>query len=1133
MVITFENGTLDDYRVLVDGTDITDALLPVDDAKTIVKWETTELKPGSVTVTRISDSRNQTVNFTNPSPATGPLAGTAGTAPAAILTNGPVSRFDYYLDVYDKDGQVREVPGQTTFDLSGRRNLAAEEIPSEYYAPDTLINQENGNGEIVLKLALKTTAQRAWFDKITTLKVLDQENQILNGNLAFRTSIEEAYGTTGVLKISLPQTNLYSRGRYQINIKSDYSRAAMTLPVHLVDNRTFTMKLNTLNLTPKPGEDFAFTIAGDDGATFGNEILSPIYRVDLTMPSGKTKTLEKLSEYYEIGDYLRICGTNTENDVVTEESGLYTVTVYADGYQTMKKSVEIGAAMKSFSIFSSSSKSSSGVDALSSATISSSTDISDDSGSSAGGSMNAFLIFDHDLITNALILKDLEMANAASNAVLDRWNLQTPVAVMDENAEELYDFVIYFNEVKDARLNKGEYLSFSHYTKLGKGQTQNRPYQIKRVLEDGLLGSSIPFSSLEGKNPPTFKGTSAALGEDLTLSTEPTLYFNPAIELYLDASAVPLRNDDYLKEYLFNSETDTLTIYSTRKGTAGGDLLLTPGVHELRIFSEGYQPARVIITIIQTPEVFELALVNPNPNAAGSAEDTSVYYTGQDVHIKAAADSSGEDNSLRGDFMKHLQGIELMKPDGISSPVTSNTEGALYGDDNYVPADFSFTLQRGLFKTEGTYRVTARAKGYTPKTLEFHIEKAAVAEVIPTELEAPQVADVAYVAGSYGDDPFYRISFNDTEGTLDAYLKKIRGQKAIIQVRVNETIYSFSGLSFRDDKAAYKITNDLAYGNPLYLDLTTDGFKAGENTISIEVEGYQALHYNDLTPPDAGTAGEIVPPPASSTPVPEEELVPELPSDELEAPAIGKVEYSSDFGDKYYRVSFKNATENELSTYLNAIDNSDKTTINVNTAKYGRTGSSLWGNKLKYKISKDAYGTLKYLDLTADGFTTGENTITITVNEYTVQIFAVRIDATGKVTPPEAESSAPKTAPLISEIKVTIPRPETATSKTAAAAPETEAAAPETAAIAPETAVTAPETEAGAPETGITAPETEITAPETRLTDSSHDAAQPPIPAETAEAKSSDSKDEAGSPDEKSEYPETSIKPEALDRTSL
>ena len=63
--------------------------------------------------------------------------------------------------------------------------------------------------------------------------------------------------------------------------------------------------------------------------------------MELTTPSGEVKTLKEISEWYEIGDMLHICGTNTEDEKVTKESGIYKVKVYANGYQTMTKSVEI------------------------------------------------------------------------------------------------------------------------------------------------------------------------------------------------------------------------------------------------------------------------------------------------------------------------------------------------------------------------------------------------------------------------------------------------------------------------------------------------------------------------------------------------------------------------------------------------------------------------------------------------------------------------------------------------------------------------------------------------------------------------------------------------------------------------
>ena len=43
---------------------------------------------------------------------------------------------------------------------------------------------------------------------------------------------------------------------------------------------------------------------------------------------------------------------------------------------------------------------------------------------------------------------------------------------------------------------------------------RNRPYQVKRVLEDGLLGSSFLFSEMTGKRAPQLEGLNGAFGED-------------------------------------------------------------------------------------------------------------------------------------------------------------------------------------------------------------------------------------------------------------------------------------------------------------------------------------------------------------------------------------------------------------------------------------------------------------------------------------------------------------------------------------------------------------------------------------------------------------------------------------------
>lgn len=145
-VAAFQTGTIEDYEILIDGTNITDACTRVDDAGTIVKWELTALNPGELTAVRNSDGKEQTVTIGNGAGAASITAGNSESAPAYIMSNGPVSIFDYWLDNYDKDGNVRVEPSRTTFAVNGVRDDSSVEIPESYYAPDALID-ENGKGD--------------------------------------------------------------------------------------------------------------------------------------------------------------------------------------------------------------------------------------------------------------------------------------------------------------------------------------------------------------------------------------------------------------------------------------------------------------------------------------------------------------------------------------------------------------------------------------------------------------------------------------------------------------------------------------------------------------------------------------------------------------------------------------------------------------------------------------------------------------------------------------------------------------------------------------------------------------------------------------------------------------------------
>ncbi len=853
-VIAFQEGSIDDYTIDVDGTDVTDVCTNVDDDGTVVKWQTTLWKPNTITVTRISDGKEQGVKVGKGSMAESPERGSLDSAPSAILTNGPISVFDYWLDNYDKDGNVRVRPEKTTFHLSGKSQEASPEVPADYYLPDTMIDKD-GKGRIQLKLSLKTLEQENWFDQLKTIKAMDAENTILNKNLVFTTVIETEYGKTGVITIQLPQSNLFTRGRYQLNLSSGYSKATMNVPLHLVDNRLFAMNLNILNPSPKEGEDFAFDIVGPDGESFGTEILSPIYRVDLTMPSGKVKSLTKINQWYEIGAMLHICGTDTEDNVITDESGIYTVTAYANGYQTMSKKVEVGSNSQTragdIKIYAMAE--SYGFDAMSSATIS----IPDGggsggSGSSGGSKINGFLIFDHDLLANALILHEINDVNEDSEAIVQWWYDQKAQAVMDENAEVFYDFTHYLNAVKDGKLGTGEYLSFEKYkeTQTG-GETGNRPYQIKRVLEDGKLGTVESLISVVGKTAPALKGTEGKLGEDLVLTSDKDGdYISKITALYLDNSAIALRSDDYITAYKISEAKESVTLLSKTEGAGGGMLQLTEGEHKLRIVAEGYKEQTVVLHVVKELEKFNLSIAD-NPDKE-EAEETSVYCVGQKVYINAAADEDDESQKkLRGDFMKNLTGMTLTDPDDNTRKVLSKEQGGIFSQDNYEKGDYSFSLQKDLFQKAGHYTVLVTAEGYTAKTLTFEILEAA-GKPVENEKPAPGVETTKYVKGTIWDPAYYRVTFDTTdEKATKEYLNADK------TVYVNGILYKKTVSLSTSRQNEFKVSKDISYGVVKYLDFTADGFTEEENEVVIEVNGYETFTFMvELFDPEEGMEGK-------------------------------------------------------------------------------------------------------------------------------------------------------------------------------------------------------------------------------------------------------------------------------------
>lgn len=883
-VISFQEGTLDDYTVFVDGTDITAGCSRVDDDGRIVKWQTTVVSPKIIRAVRNTDQSEQSVRISKGSKTSAPEIGNLNSAPYYILTNGPISRFDYYLDVYDKDGNVRREPERTTFSLGSPNEQGKKEVPNRYYLPDVMMDLKSGKGEILVKLSLETEEQEAWFRQIKTIKTLNMDNNIINGNLPFSSEIDTAYGKTGVINIPLPQDNMRARGRYQINLTSAYSNNKLTLPLHLVDNRKFTMQLNGMNTNPKPGEDFAFDIVGPDGDTFGTDLVIPIYQVDLTMPSGEITTLVNMDNWYEIGPFLKILGTNEEGDILTKESGVYTVTVYAHGYQTMSKKVEVWGTglnknLHTLAVSADTSLKVMGLDAIASATITPG-DGSEggDSGGGIDGKVNGYLLFDHDLLSNALILEEIGSDNPEAKAVADRWYSQSPESVMWEDAEVLYKFTHYLNAFKDARLEQGQYLTFEDYAiNRQDGITQDRAGEVKRVLEDGLLGTVFSFSDVVGKEVPELLGTEVTLGENFTLTCLDPLYISKIKEMYLDGSGTPLRSDSYLREYQISPEKDELTVYHSAMNPFHMPLV---GNHTLVIHADGYQSARVTLTVKKALEEFDLSLYQ-NPEAKeGDVADT--YYVGQDVYIKAAGD---EDDSVSGDFIKNIGRISLTDPDGNTKTILSQSQGMGSNEAYYLTKDNTIILKKGVFKTEGEYIVIVSSESYAPKTLRFNMEPEGQIPTQPEDEKKTPEFKTAVLKEQFFYPKYYEISFTGLEPKdIGKYLDT--KEKVIT---VNGVEYEGKGSISMGSEFAYCVSNDSSYGGPnIYMLMTSDGFTEDSNQVTIEVEGYETIEFTVVNKQGSsgqakkGTLTDEMLPPVSMEDIPGESVQEEPAEEEPE-----------------------------------------------------------------------------------------------------------------------------------------------------------------------------------------------------------------------------------------------------------
>lgn len=906
--------------VTVDGTDVTAKLSKVTTDGTIAKLPLVGT-PKQVVIK--SGDKTQTINL-NGSGAASVYAGTQY-LPKYVWAHGAVAAWDYYLTNYDKDGNVRINPARTTF------NLTEEANAHPYYSPDAEVKDGESFGEVVGNVTImfnfNTDEEKAWFNGINKLELVEynENKNTINSNLTYTSAGDVAHynNKVGELTIPIGQSNFRNNGRYYVRVKSNGGdKASVLVPIHVVNEKAPTLLLRENAVS---GRNLHFDVKDMTYA-----ITTPIESVTLTDPKGDTKELRYINDYFLFGDLFVLY-----NDVNAEEgvnnlpyNGNYTITIRSNGFKEFSKSFKVTGGEDVSSKQAAVVYQSAAYDVMTHATGSGSGGGSSDS--SGGYMVSADLLFDSDLLANALLLEEMGVTCAAATKVVDNWYNVICDAVFNQGDTTYNTHTGYLNAVNDAKVAGAEWLGYAEYIAAGNVKTTpNRPSAVKEVLEDGLLGD-IQHSNTYGR----LEAPKATVGEtkenqDVEITFENAdAYMGKITKLYLNDNWQELSADAY------TIEGNKITI----KADA-----LKIGENKITVDATGYLSNVVTIDYAKETEK-ELSLSVATPISEG-----------QDVVITVT--------NSEGDFLKNLSGVVLKNSDGTEKTVYhQGYEGsnAVY----YVVSEDGKTIT--LKNVEpGTYTVSVSANYYEALTTEgFTVERTTPLKTAPSVAKHEKKDK----DGLLESTDYYRLTFSGLEGKdLDTYLGAIK------KVTVGTKAYTeATSIYFQNDNYRTKIADSTYGGYKDALDLAVNGIDAEKGTlITVEAKGYKTMTYT--LKGDSATT--------DPTPNPGEDT-------KLDAPAYTiaeKTEYGATGSYPYYKVTFTGGNTRE---YVKNI-----TSVMVQGTEYSLVSGTEVGEKSTSYVKETGFEDDLKLG-TGSFVANGKTTVTIKATGYKDLVINYGTDAT-------------------------------------------------------------------------------------------------------------------------------------------
>lgn len=949
VVVHFEKGNnLDNCTLTVDGAEINSACTDVSTDGSIVKWQSTVLNPSTLTVTNKSTGKTQTIHLGGTNTATPTVAGKP--QDYNLLAHGPVYVWDYHQTNKDSAGNVRVSPSHTTIDTAEASNAI------RFYSPDAVLTKSENSGnlygvtgtvELMFNYANGTQAERDWVDGISSVVLLqdDESNSELNTNLTWKLDKAYPHGkavdgvqpTVACIKVPIGQINFYSNGRYKLRVVSNGK--AELFPIHVVNEKTPSMALS--DMSAKSGVNTHFEVSD---MLYG--ITQPIYRVELTDPNDNTSELTKIDDWYLIGDTFVLYNDNTDHLSV---SGNYTLTIYANGFKKFNKTFYASGADNQQVVTPAARAAAAGVDALSAATSGGGGATSSSGAEGGSNTMNADLVFSADLLTNAKIVEELKLDNTYANAISERWDNMISDSIYYEGAEKVYTRTGFFDAANQAR-TQNQLLTFAEYTAREDAKTTpNRPYAVKKVLEDNLLGEATSFSEasswaapylvpvIENEDATFDRVTSISEGQDVTLLASGSdvaaylnkLQDNDKAQVYLNQGTSTLSPLVKGTDYTIDPDKGTITIKADKLKLSDNDL---------KIVVENYQPVKLTLTVNKEQENVSLSA----PESVELGNDVTITCSSAD-HVNGVCD-----------FFKYLNkntAVRMTGPDGTTRNILPDgQEGTNLG---WKVNGTTLTIGANLFKetqfnnATGTYTLTLAPDYYTEQTVSFEVkakDNSGNTEVTTKDAPTPTSAEKDFSRD-------FKITFGMNN---DDYMK------AITSIKVNSTSYT-SGSVWNNNKYSIAGTDGL-------ISLGNSAFTEDNNIVTITATGYKELTVTitkdgNLVDNDNSNSGNNS---GSNT------------GGNGNAGETTQKDYPSNMGFNYGGTLYfdQGGSNAAAEPYLNSIT---KITLNGKTLSL-MDSSSWWIKTGEYNVKSSS--TDKYIEFYSQDFSESENILVIYADGY-------------------------------------------------------------------------------------------------------------------------------------------------------